>query len=460
MYRPGGLSDSDDYSDEFDDGFDRPKQRAFRIVKTKQEELEEEMYQAIVDGDLQKLKSVLESVPINLDDTFRSGYTLLMYACVEAHPEIVRFLIEKGATVNMEVESFTPLMMACRAEKDSARVFDIVQQLMANGAVVNQSSVYGETPLIFACQNGHTEVVRLIIKEASLDACNNQLGNTAIFFAVEKNHLEIVKLLLEHGASYNITNRQGYLPKVIAEMHGFADIVDLFPKNEEIYQIPDTFLCYQHYTDQVPGLFGQKPAAPPYFYRIREILNGLELDSLLPLLAKSSTSLPQFLTMNEEKLSAAGIDLPIFQKKILHGLLRFHAHKWAKTSIAPLTKSSHVDHFHVFSMMAAHLQHLVVLRCSLVYILQLVKDHPTFPKPQIKEIWNVMKNLETYMQELHKIFVIIDKKRRVEPKIDEITAEKAKKMPQKNVFTKKIVKFSSVLGVFALVGVFLIKKLT
>lgn len=418
------------------------------------------MYQAVVDGDLDRLEEALKQVPINLDDRLRAGYSLLMYACLEGHPHIVRYLIENGATVNMEIESYTPLMMACRSEIDSKFVTEIVKDLLENGAVINQSNLYGDTPLIFACQNGHTEVVKLIVKEASLDACNNQFGNSAIFFAVEKNYHEIVKILLESGASYNITNLKGYLPKVIAEMHGFSDIVDLFPVEEEQYQIPTNYISLQHYTDLVPGIL-RKPTAPSYFYRVREILNGLQLETLIPTLAKNGISLPQFLTMNEQKLQEAGIDLPILQKMVMHGLLRFHAYKWSKESVSSLTKKSpYLDTFHLYSIFAGHLQHLVVLRTSIVFLCQLIKDR-NLQKMDVKKCLKILKALDSYVKELDKMFVFLEIIRRssVEYLPDEITPEKARAKPVQNVFLSKMVKYSSVLGVVTLVGVFLKFKL-
>lgn len=417
------------------------------------------MHLALIAGDLEGLKLVLKQKPINLDDRFRSGYSLLMYACTEAHPHIVRYLIEKEATVNMEIESYTPLMMACRSEKDSDLVADVVKQLLDNGAVVNQSNLYGDTPLIFACQNGHTEVVKLMIKDASLDSCNNQLGSSAIFYAVEKNHMEIVKMLLEHGASYNIPNRKGYLPKVIAEMHGFSDIVALFPEEEEQYQIPATYTSPQNYTDMVPGILS-KPIAPPYFYRIRQILNGLELETLLTTFAKSSTSLPQFLTMNEQKLQEAGVDLPILQKKVMHGLLKFHVHKWSKGSVSSLTKGSHVDTFHLYSMIAGHLQHLVVLQSTLVFLFQLIEDHD-FPEVDATKAVKIVKALEGYLFELNKMFLFIEKIRRTssEHLLEEITPEKAQAKPKQNTFLSKMIKYSSIFGAVTLFGIFLKSKL-
>lgn len=437
----------------------QPVQKPIRNVRSARDELDETMFQAVVDGDLEQLKVTLAKVPINLDDRLRAGYPLLIYACSEGHPHIVEYLIWKGATINMEVDSYTPLMMACRSEKDSDRITEIVKQLLDNGAVINQSNLYGDTPLIFACQNGHTEVVRLMVKDASLDACNNQFGNSAIFFAVEKNYLEIVKILLEHGASYNITNLKGYLPKAIAEMHGFSDIVDLFPKEEEQYQIPCSFLTPQHYTDLVPGVLG-KPNSPPYFYRVREILIGLQLETLLPTFAKASTSLPQFLTMNEQNLEAAGVTFPVLQKKVLSGLFTFHEYAWSKESVSSLTKGSYVDSYHVYSMLAGHMQHLVVLRCSLVFLYQLMKDR-NVTNVDAKKMLKVARALDSYLRELNKVHRMIKEVRRTSAAhlLDDVTPEKAQAKPKQNVFLMKLVKYSTVIGVVTLVGILLKSKL-
>ena len=67
----------------------------------------------------------------------------------------------------------------------------------------------GNTALIQTTYNGHTDMVKWLIKIGSpLDAKSND-GKTALMRAVYKEHKEIVKALLDAGADVNIPNKSG-----------------------------------------------------------------------------------------------------------------------------------------------------------------------------------------------------------------------------------------------------------
>ena len=77
---------------------------------------------------------------------------------------------------------------------------EIVEVLLDNGADVNAYNNYGNTALMMASENGHIEIVEMLLKKgADLDAKNND-GETALKTASEKGHEEVVEMLLDNGA--------------------------------------------------------------------------------------------------------------------------------------------------------------------------------------------------------------------------------------------------------------------
>lgn len=62
------------------------------------------------------------------------------------------------------------------AENPDDRI-KIVDFLLETGAVVNVCDKVGQTPLMFAAKNGLLDIVKLLLKTASLEACDNE-GNT------------------------------------------------------------------------------------------------------------------------------------------------------------------------------------------------------------------------------------------------------------------------------------------
>lgn len=410
---------------------------------------------AAITGELKDLKTLLEEGGdvFNINTPIRGSLNLLMNACMGAQPEVVEFLIDKGAEVNIDCDSQTPLMYACKSAEDSERVTRVAKKLLEAGAAVRISTLYGDTPLIFASQAGHTQAVEMMVKQASLDATNNQTGNSAIFFAIEKNHRDIVKILLENGASINIANRKGYLPRAVAEMHGFEDILQLFPQLEEQYRIPDHYNTVTHYRDMVPGILGRTDV-PPYFYRIEPMLVGMDAQLLHEEFAKHDVGLPQFLTMNRSRLAEAGVELPFMQKKIMAGLIDFHSHPWSRQSV-PVSRAKRFDTFELYAMLAGDLQHFVVMRSGLIFLLNLDHDYE-WPYPQQKQALQVIALLQSFREHLIdlKSCALAIKKRNPEERADEITAKRIQKLEKgRGRIRVATIKCSIALSVICLLGV-------
>ena len=61
----------------------------------------------------------------------------------------------------------------------------------------------GVTAFIFAIQNGHKEIVELLLDRGANFDQANKMGVTAFIFAIQNGHKEIVELLLDRGANPN-----------------------------------------------------------------------------------------------------------------------------------------------------------------------------------------------------------------------------------------------------------------
>lgn len=246
----------------------------------------------------------------------------MLHACKEGFWDIVEYLInEKHADVNKQVDSVTPLMYACddSNNKQPFLVEKMVKLLLKHGAIINIADKYGTTPFMLACQNGYTNVVRLLINDVSFDAVDNQ-GCTPIFHAIENNRCDIVKILVEAGVNHTIANKKGYTPVQVAQFHGFYDLLNVLPKEKEQYVVPSQFLAYNNLRDYIPRIF-LKSECPEYFQEINSILLSISMESYLEYFAKERISLAEFLYMNDEKLEKLGIVFPIYRMKIMKGLL-------------------------------------------------------------------------------------------------------------------------------------------
>ena len=76
-----------------------------------------------------------------------------------------------------------------------------VRALLDAGADPNAGNRYGATALSFACDKGHTEVVKLLLERgAKIDVTDSFYNSTPIVWAAMKGHAEVVGALLAKGA--------------------------------------------------------------------------------------------------------------------------------------------------------------------------------------------------------------------------------------------------------------------
>ncbi|KAM7366840.1 hypothetical protein PAMP_014783 [Pampus punctatissimus] len=126
--------------------------------------------------------------------------TPLHEACIQAHPNCARLLLEAGAQVDIRtIHGSTPLCNAC-----SSGSLECAKLLLEYGAKVNPSlTALTASPLHEACIQGNVEVVKLLIaSNAQLEAYDIHFG-PPLHIACAKGHVDCVKELLNAGANVN-----------------------------------------------------------------------------------------------------------------------------------------------------------------------------------------------------------------------------------------------------------------
>ena len=83
----------------------------------------------------------------------------------------------------------------------------------------------GNTALSIASENGHSNVVKLLLDKGSQVDIMNTDGWTALMKASQSGYKDVVKLLLKHGAQVNLQSRDGCSALLLASEAGYIEIV-------------------------------------------------------------------------------------------------------------------------------------------------------------------------------------------------------------------------------------------
>ena len=90
------------------------------------------------------------------------------------------------------------LVAACMSGDDS-----LVLSLINSGVNVNCLVKFGGrewSPLMMASDEGHTDIVKLLLQRGAQVDLQNNVGRTALMIASDEGHMNIAKLLMDHGA--------------------------------------------------------------------------------------------------------------------------------------------------------------------------------------------------------------------------------------------------------------------
>ena len=112
----------------------------------------------------------------------------------------------------------------------------VVKQLLTDGVNVNAKEEDGGTALHWASQEGHKEIVELLISSgADVNVSGPFGGGTALHFSVNEGHKEIAELLIAKGANVNAKlvsgPKQGLTPLDAANETNQTEIADLLRKH-------------------------------------------------------------------------------------------------------------------------------------------------------------------------------------------------------------------------------------
>lgn len=122
-----------------------------------------------------------------------NGWRLLMIAACYENEQCVQRLIKAGADISATDENSWPSML--HAACYYGGMLRIAKILIDHGADVNARRKRGQTPLMMAAQNGHLEVVQLLVESGASLTEDDDSGWTALDYAEQYERESVVDYL-------------------------------------------------------------------------------------------------------------------------------------------------------------------------------------------------------------------------------------------------------------------------
>uniref|UniRef100_A0A4W6EPX0 Euchromatic histone-lysine N-methyltransferase 2 n=1 Tax=Lates calcarifer TaxID=8187 RepID=A0A4W6EPX0_LATCA len=149
--------------------------------------------------------------------------TPLLEAIINNHIEVARYLIQNGACVYHE-DGYTGLHHAAKLGN-----LEIVNMLLETGQVdVNAQDSGGWTPIIWAAEHKHVDVIKALLNRGADVTINDKELNVCLHWAAYAGNVDIAELVLNSGCSLASVNMHGDTPLHIAAREGYLECVTLF----------------------------------------------------------------------------------------------------------------------------------------------------------------------------------------------------------------------------------------
>jgi quinoprotein dehydrogenase-associated probable ABC transporter substrate-binding protein len=180
-----------------------------------------ELNNAVMADDQTRVAYLLDKKHASVNAQDLQGETPLHHALMQRSPDMVAYLIARGADVNTrDRDGWTPLMTAAYTD-DAADV----KVLTAHGADPNALSAQNLTPLGIAAQYDKVQAaVALVAAGADPNRPIGEAGYTPLMLATANDSQVLAKALMQKGADVNARNSGGVTALMIAAANGRVEM--------------------------------------------------------------------------------------------------------------------------------------------------------------------------------------------------------------------------------------------
>jgi ankyrin repeat protein len=181
----------------------------------------QDIHRLVSEGDLERVESLLKENPLLVNEEDANGRTPLFTAVIRRNPQMVKLLIDYGASVRVGDRNLRAPIHFAGFNNDT----DMIALLLEKGAVVDTRAIGAATPLIHSSLFNSVEVSRFLIEHgADINIQCNSL-TTPLYFAALNNNREYLDYLLDAGADIDTPDFLDRTPLYVAVRDGYLEIV-------------------------------------------------------------------------------------------------------------------------------------------------------------------------------------------------------------------------------------------
>jgi len=170
------------------------------------------LYYAIFNNDIETVKELISiGADINFKDKF--GNSAIQIAIFKKNQNVLKILFS-NSNLLLNIPNFrgeTPIFTIINICNYSViEKIIIIDNLIKRGADINFEDNEGNTPLIYAIQNGSLPIIELLVENgANVNYVIKSKNKSVLTYAIELGELDIVKHLVKCGADVNFKNKNG-----------------------------------------------------------------------------------------------------------------------------------------------------------------------------------------------------------------------------------------------------------
>ena len=158
--------------------------------------------------------------------------TFLQLACQYGQVEIVNYLLDKGAKVDViDQNGVSPLMMSMQSGRTQ-----IAERLIEKGADIDRVDKQGRSVLLWATYSGNTKSIEFAATRIKDPNVADQGGTTALHQAILSNNADAVRIMLDNGAKLTEPKNNQQVPMVFAASYRKCQTFQIAVRTKTGYQ--------------------------------------------------------------------------------------------------------------------------------------------------------------------------------------------------------------------------------